>query len=213
MPLELYFVRHGQTDFSRANRFCGSIDPPLSDFGLRMAEAIGAAYGDKKWTAIYRSPRQRALQTIAPLARHAGLEPVVCDGLAEISYGAWEGLTQDEAKARSPEEYAWYSADTTSRAAPGGGETAFMVAARAMPVVDRIRADHPEGRVLVVSHKATIRIMICALLGMDVRQFRDRIAQPVGAFTRFEIGKKGPQLAMHADVSHLPPELREAEGT
>ena len=213
MALQLYFVRHGQTEFSRANRFCGTIDPPLSDFGMRMAEAIGAAYGNAGWTAIYRSPRLRALQTIAPLAKHAGLEPVVEDGLAEIAYGNWEGLTKEEARAQDPEGYAWYAVDTTSRAAPGGGETAFQVAARAMPVLERIKARHTEGRVLVVSHKATIRIMICALLGMDVRQFRDKIAQPVGAFTRFELGKSGPQLVMHADVSHLPPELREAEGT
>ena len=213
MALQLYFVRHGQTDFSRQNRFCGSIDPPLTELGRRMAEAIGEAYGGLPWTAIYRSPRQRTLQTVAPLAERAGLTPIVEEGLAEISYGAWEGMTKQEAKAKDPEAFAWYSADTTSRAAPGGGETAFDVAARALPVLERIKTKHTDGKVLIVSHKATLRILACALLGMDVRQFRDRIAQPVGAFSRFDFLASGPQLAMHADVSHLPPDLREAEGT
>jgi broad specificity phosphatase PhoE len=64
-----------------------------------------------------------------------------------------------------------------------------------------------------VSHKATIRILTCALLGMDVRLFRDRIAQPVAAVSRFELKKSGPLLTMHGDVSHLPHDLRDIEGT
>ena len=51
--LELFMVRHGQTDFSRENRFCGSIDPPLNEVGQRMADALGVAYGAKRWDAIY----------------------------------------------------------------------------------------------------------------------------------------------------------------
>ena len=67
--LELHLIRHGQTDFSRENRFCGSIDPPLNEVGLRMADAFGAAYAQKgKWDAIYCSPSQRARQTAHALA-------------------------------------------------------------------------------------------------------------------------------------------------
>src|SRR5690348_17042095 len=120
--LELWMVRHGQTDFSRENRFCGSIDPPLSDLGKRMADAL------------------------------------VDEGLREISYGDWEGMKHEEAKAKFPDAYAYWAQDTASRATPGG-ETAFMVAARAAPVIERIRREHQESgreRVLVVSHKATI---------------------------------------------------------
>lgn len=210
--LELYLIRHGQTDFSRENRFCGSIDPPLNEVGLRMAEAFGAGYAGKRWEAIYCSPRTRARQTAAPLAERAGIEPVIDEGLREIAYGDWEGMRHDEAQQRWPEAYAYWSADTASRGTPGG-ETAFHVAARAAPVIERIRREHAGGKVLIVSHKATIRILVCALLGMDVRLFRDRIGQPVAAVTRFEMKKWGPMLTMLGDVSHLPPELREIEGT
>ncbi len=211
--LELWLVRHGQTDFSRENRFCGSIDPPLSEVGQRMADALGASHGEDKWDAIYCSPSLRARQTVAPLAKRARLEPVLDDGLREISYGEWEGMKHDEVKARFPDVYAYWSQDTASRATPGG-ETAFMVAARAAPVVERIRREHASGKVLVVSHKATLRILVCALLGMDVRLFRERIAQPVCALSRFEIKPTGTaMLTMLGDVSHLPPDLRSAEGT
>lgn len=211
--LELWLVRHGQTDFSRENRFCGSIDPPLSDVGQRMAEALGEAHGGAKWDAIYCSPSTRAQQTVAPLAKRANVKPVLDEGLREISYGDWEGMKHDEAKAKFPDLYAYWAADTASRGTPHG-ETAFMVASRAAPVIERIRREHPQGRVLVVSHKATVRIMVCALLGMDVRLFRDRIGQPVCALSRFEIKPQGQaMLTLLGDVSHLPADLRGAEGT
>ena len=60
--LELYLIRHGQTDYSRENRFCGAIDPPLNAIGRRMADAFGDAYACVAWTAIYASPRLRARQ-------------------------------------------------------------------------------------------------------------------------------------------------------
>jgi alpha-ribazole phosphatase len=211
--LELWLVRHGQTDFSRENRFCGSIDPPLSDIGQRMAEALGQAHGDDPWDAIYCSPSIRARQTATPLAKRAKRELVLDEGLREISYGEWEGMKHEEAKAKFPEIYAYWAQDPASRGTPGG-ETAFMVAARAAPVIERIRGEHPKGRVLVVAHKATLRILVCALLGMDVRLFRERIAQPVCALSRFQIKPDGTaMLTMLGDVSHLPADLRIAEGT
>lgn len=210
--LELYLIRHGQTDYSRENRFCGSVDPPLNPVGLRMADAFGDVYSKHSFAAIYCSPMLRTRQTADALARRKGLTPILDDGLREISYGEWEGLRHEDAKAQYADQYAYWSQDTASRGTPGG-ETAFQVAARAAPVIERVRREHSEGKVLIVSHKATIRILTCSLLGMDVRLFRDRIGQPVAAVTRFEIKKSGPLLTMLGDVSHLPEDLRDIEGT
>lgn len=205
-------VRHGQTQFSLEDRFCGSIDPPLNAVGERMADAFGEAYAKMPWVAIYASPMKRTRQTGEALAKRVGLELTIDEGLREIGYGAWESLRHDDAKARFPDQYAYWSEDVASRGTPGG-ETAFQVAARAVPVIERVRREHAEGKVMIVSHKATIRILTCALLGLDVRLFRDRIGQPVAAVTRFEMGKRGPLLTMLGDVAHLPPELRGGEGT
>ncbi len=210
--LELYLIRHGQTEYSRENRFCGSIDPPLNETGLRMAEAFGEVYAKHPWTAIYTSPRTRARQTADALASRVKLPLYVDEGLAEIAYGEWEGKRHEEVKAETPEVYAYWAKDVASRGAPGG-ETAFMVAARATPVIERIRHKYDDGRVLLVSHKATIRILTCALLGLDVRLFRDRLEQPVAAVTMFALEKNGPKLKMLGDVSHLPEDLRGMEGT
>jgi probable phosphoglycerate mutase len=210
--VNLYLVRHGQTEFSRENRFCGTSDPALTKVGSEMAEAFAKAYASLKWEAIYTSPMVRARQTADALARPAGTTPIIEDGLKEIAYGEWEGLTVDAVKARWPEAYAYWADDVASRGTPGG-ETAFHVAARAMRTVEAIRTRHESGNVLLVSHKATLRIITCALLGLDVRLFRERIAQPVAAVTMFEIASGTAKLAILGDRSHLSDELRDAKGT
>lgn len=135
LSVNLYLVRHGQTSFSRENRFCGTSDPALTDVGQAMAEAFATAYAETTWDAIYTSPMVRARQTAAPLERLTGVTAIVEGGLTEIAYGEWEGLTIDGVKARWPQAYDYWAEHVASRGTPGG-ETAFHVAARAMRVVE-----------------------------------------------------------------------------
>lgn len=210
--MNLHMVRHGQTDASRENRFSGSSDPPLTKAGLAMADAFARAYAPLPWEAIYTSPMVRTRQTADALCRLVETTATIEDGLKEIDYGQWEGLQVEDAQARWPAEYAYWAADVASRGTPGG-ETAFDVAARAMRVVEKIRRRHASGNVLIVSHKATLRIITCALLGLDVRLFRDRIAQPVAAVTMFEVTATTALLRLHGDRAHLTEALRNAAGT
>jgi alpha-ribazole phosphatase len=210
--MNLYMVRHGQTAASRENRFSGTSDLPLTAVGEAMAEAFARAYASLTWDAIYTSPMLRTRQTADALCRLAGIQATVEDGLKEVGYGEWEGLKQDEVKARWPEAFDYWADDVASRGTPGG-ETAFQVAARAMRVVEGIRTRHEHGNVLLVSHKATLRIITCALLGLDVRLFRERIGQPVAAVSMFVVTNKTAQLTIFGDRSHLSDELKNQEGT
>lgn len=210
--MNLYMVRHGQTASSRENRFTGSSDPPLTAVGEEMAQEFAQAYVSMTWEAIYTSPMLRARQTANPLSRLTGVPTTLEDGLKEIDYGEWEGLRQDEVKQRWSEAFEHWADDVASRGTPGG-ETAFHVAARAMRVVEAIRSRHQQGNVLIVSHKATLRVITCALLGLDVRLFRQRIAQPVCAVTMFAVTDTTALLTLHGDRTHLSEELRNQEGT
>src|SRR5689334_2452124 len=139
--LSLYLVRHGQTELSRANAFCGAIDPPLSTAGRAMAEALAARYADEKWQAVYASPPARARATAAPLARLLELEPGSEGGVREIAYGSWEGRAEDEVAASEPAAFrAW--TEHPGRVAPPGGGSGDAVAARATAAIERIRAHH-----------------------------------------------------------------------
>lgn len=212
MNLRVYFLRHGQTTSSRANLFCGALDPELTPDGWAMAEAFAAAYRATPWTAIYTSPLGRARATAEPLARACGLTVDVRDGLREIAYGAWEGRTVEDVERTDHDAHLRWTADPGWHP-PTGGETAVTIATRALAVVEEVQHRHADGHVLFVAHKATIRIVLCSLLGIDVGRFRYRLGCPVGSVSVVEFGANGPLLHALADRSHLDERLRNLPGT
>jgi broad specificity phosphatase PhoE len=198
---------------SRENVFCGcGLDPALTGEGAAMADAFAAAYRDIAWRGIYASPLQRAIRTATPLAAARGLSIERREGLAELDYGRWDGHSTEDIDRDDHDAYVKWSADPAWNA-PTGGETAIALAQRMAHVVEEIRGAHTAGDVLVVSHKASIRVLLCALLGVDVGRFRYRFGCPVGSVTTVEFGDHGPLATAVADRSHLSAELRGLEGT
>jgi probable phosphoglycerate mutase len=80
-------------------------------------------------------------------------------------------------------------------------------------VLAEIEQNYPEGNVLVVSHKATLRIMLCSLLGIDLGRYRDRLDLPVASLSLVRFDVHGPLLVKHGDRSHLPADLANRQGT
>lgn len=212
MSLKLYFVRHGETTYSITGGYCGELDPDLTANGTKMADALGAAYHSMDWTAAYVSPMKRTIATAKPLCQAAGLEMQFRDGLKEIRYGEWEGKTQEYVKEHYPDVYLRWLAEPAWNAPPGG-ETSVQIASRASLVVAEIEQKHPSGNVLVVSHKATIRIILCSLLGIDLGRYRDRINTLAGSISVVKFSEHGPLLEILGDRSYMTPELRALEGT
>jgi len=212
MSLILYFLRHGQTIYSRANGYCGSLDPELTPEGIEMAEAFTAAYKNFPWTAVFASPLRRTVATAKPLCDAIGMEMELRDGLKEITYGKWEGLSPEEVSRDFHDDYIRYLADPGWNA-PTDGERAVDIAQRSSVVLEEIEQKYKMGNILIVSHKATIRIMLCWLLGIDVGRFRDRISAPVASVSVLEFGVHGPLLHILADRSHLSERLRNLPGT
>jgi alpha-ribazole phosphatase len=200
--LTLHLVRHGDTMQAAEGYFAGDIDPPLTDRGREQAEKVASVAERLKLSAVYVSPKLRARQTAEPILRACKLEPIVEEGLREIAYGAWEGRKESEIRREDPERFTAWTQDP-ALASPPGGESAFAIAARALPVLVRARGEHPDGNVLFVSHKATIRIIVCALLGVPLGRFRDRVACPTASITSFEFGDRGGMLVRLGDVAHL----------
>jgi probable phosphoglycerate mutase len=213
MSLNLHLLRHGQTALSREDNFCGSgLDPELTPEGLLMARAFASAYRSQPWRAIYSSKLRRALATAQPLCDELGIEMQVRADVNEIGYGKWEGQSKESVAREYHDDYVSWLADPAWHA-PTGGELAITVARRGLLVIDEIRQQCSDGNVLVVSHKATIRILLCSLLGIDVGRFRYRLACPVGGLSVVEFSSEGPLLKTLADRSHLSESLRALPGT
>jgi len=212
MSLILYFLRHGETTASQTGGYCGVLDVALTPAGRQMAQDFAAAYGDFAWKAVFCSPLQRAVATAQPLCEAVGLTPQLRDGLKEIAYGQWEGKTSEQVNREFHDEYVRWLADPGWNA-PTGGERGVDVARRSSMVLDEIERTHPSGNVLIVSHKATGRIMLCSLLGIDVGRYRDRLSMPVAALSIVEMTEQGPLLRVLGDRTHLRQSLRLRPGT
>ena len=185
--LVLHLVRHGDTAQSSDGVFCGDLDPPLTEKGLAQANKLANLTSKLGITAVYASPKLRARMTAKPTLEAIRLDATFDEGLREIGYGSWEGRKESEIKVSDPENYQAWVADPAVHAPPGG-ESGYAIAARSVPVVERIRMKHTSGHVLVVSHKATIRVITCALLNLHIGRFRDRVACPTASLTTFEFG-------------------------
>jgi len=213
MSLTLYFLRHGQTTLSRDDNFCGSgLDPELTAEGLEMARAFTRAYQSMSWAAIYASSLRRTIETARPLCDLLQMKLEARDELQEIAYGKWEGLSKEAVAQKYKDDYFNWLADP-ARNAPTGGELATAVAERGLRVISEIRERFAAGNVLVVSHKATIRILLCSLMGIDLGGFRYRLACPVASLSSVEFTSHGPMLQTFADRSHLDERLKSLQGT
>jgi broad specificity phosphatase PhoE len=198
----LFLVRHGETTLTAEDRFAGSTDVPLGANGRTQAERLAARLARDPIAAAYCSPMQRTVDTAAIVARPHHLDLIKRDGLREIDHGRWEGLRRAEVEVKFPDEYAAWEDDPFTFA-PSGGESGVQVVARALPLVREIVLAHAGQNVLVVSHKATIRLIIASLLGFDARGYRDRLDQSPACLNVLDF--KSPvraRLMLFNDVSH-----------
>ncbi len=212
MSLKLYFLRHGETTSSQTGTYCGRLDIELTPSGIQMAEDFAQTYQDIPWKAVYCSPLKRAIATAKPLCDRLGINMELRNGLKEIYYGEWEGKTPDEVNTEFHDDYVRWLADPGWNS-PNGGEKGIDIARRSSEVLEEIECTHQTGNVLVVSHKATLRIILCSLLGIDVGRYRDRIGMSVAAVSIVEMAQHGPLVHVMGDRSHLRTELRQRCGT
>lgn len=202
MSTRIFLIRHGATPLTAEDRFAGATDVQLSDEGREQVRRLAARLCEEKITVVYASPLGRTVETARILAEPHALEVETRDGLREISHGRWEQKTRREVEEQFPEEAAAWEEDPYTFA-PVGGESGLAVTARALPVLMDIVRGHPGGNVLVVSHKATIRLLLSSILGFDPRRYRDNLDQSPAALNIVDF--KDPvraRLTLFNDTAH-----------
>ena len=202
MTTRLYLVRHGATPLTMEDKFSGAAGVHLSDQGRQQAEHLAERLHERQISAAYSSPLERAVETAEILIAPHGLKLVTLDGLREISHGHWEGMTRREVEARYSEEYTAWEEDPFTFA-PEGGESGISVLSRALPALREIVVRHKDHNVLVVSHKATLRLLISSLLGFDARGYRDRLDQAPACLNIVDFSDPvRARLMLFNDISH-----------
>ena len=212
MSLKIYFLRHGETIYSRTGGYCGELDPELTPEGMEMAQAFADTYRSLAWTAIYASPMKRTMATVKPLCDAIGMDMQLRDGLKELRYGKWEDKTTESIRQHYEEDYVRWLTEPAWNP-PTEGETAVELASRSSLVIAEIQEKYSTGNVLVVSHKATIRVLLCSLLGIDLGRYRDRITVLAASVSIIKFGVHGPLLEILGNRYHLNEHLRNLPGT
>lgn len=201
--MRLYLVRHGRTQWAEDGRYCGTSDPPLIAAGEEQARGLARRLTGEPIRRIFSSPRQRATLTAAILADALKIPVEVLPLLAEINYGAWEGLTRAEITSRFPEQYrAWEARPDVS--APPGGENGLETWRRARTALRRIWTARADGAPLVVAHRTLNRVLLCRVLGLPLRWSR-RLEQGETCLNILEMAAplRASQLLCFNDTCHL----------
>ena len=158
----LVLLRHGETLLTPGRRISGSggSNPGLSPAGRRQARATADALAHRgDIAAVVTSPMRRCQETAHCVAARLGLSVRVDRDLREADFGAWEGLTFAEVRARYPDDLSAWLASPESPPS-GAGETMQQVIRRVAAVRDGLLAQYAGATVLVVSHVVPVRTLI-----------------------------------------------------
>ena len=197
----LLLVRHGDTELNSRERYWGLSDIELSEAGLRQAERLRDRLATEKISAVYSSQLQRALLTAEVIVSRHQLGVTVCNELQETNFGRVEGLTFAEISRLYPElTEQWVNWSLQLRFP--GGDSVSEVSQRVSEFMRRLEGHAPEEMVLVVAHAGTLRMLVCQLLELELKRWR-QIRIDLASLSIVETYPQGAVLTLLNDVSHL----------
>lgn len=201
MAIILYIVRHGQTLDNLENRIQGHTDSPLTELGVRQAEAIANRLSSESFAAIYSSDLGRAVRTAKIIASRHDLSIQTTPLLRELNLGVAQGLTVDEFSSQYPEEYRLWRNDPAVQR-PSGGETIESSIERCALFIQQVMDEHKDGdKVAAVVHGGTQRGLVCAAFNLSPK-FCVSMSPANASLSIIEIGDR-PYLRLFNDTCHL----------
>lgn len=209
--MDLYLVRHGETESNKEKRYKGWTESPLSPKGISQAEKAGLFLGGKNIEGLYCSDLQRTLNTARIIGSCCGIKPVASQLLREIHFGQWEGLTYREIEAGWGNQVRYWLDDPFKRSAPGG-ETMEKVRARMLSFITKLNEQFPEQqRVVLVSHGGSIRVLLHHVLGFDRKNFWE-IAIDNASISLITRENEKVKVVYYNRVDHLEAGVKEEGG-
>jgi len=197
----IILVRHGQTEWNREERFRGRVDIDLDEVGVRQAKAAADRLAQWGVAAIYSSPLKRAMATAEAIAERLGLAVQTLDGINDMHFGVWQGLSVAEARKDYPELFELWRRSPEQLRIPEG-ETLDDVQKRAVATINDLVAKHEDETVALVTHRVVCKVLLCHALGLDNSHFW-QIAQEATAINLFEIRGGRITVSLINDTCHL----------
>jgi probable phosphoglycerate mutase len=206
-------VRHGRTALTESKRISGSggADPDLSQAGREDAAKVAfelAKVGNSgPWahlppiSAVVSSPMNRTLQTAQAIAHELKVNVSKLEGIKEISFGTWDGLTNEQARELDPARFeSWRG---SWEIAPPGGETLKDFDDRIRSARNQILQEHAGQTIVVVAHVMPIRGVLRQAFDSEIAAYwRPQISPCSITVLRLWGGEAAEILAVNA-THHL----------
>jgi broad specificity phosphatase PhoE len=198
---QLLLVRHGQTELSLSDAFCGLIETPLTELGREQARRLAKRLSREHIDALYCSPQGRARETAEPIAAALNLEVQIREALCEMDFGHLDGRVHAEVTAEFPQIMAAWDRGSWTIQMPGG-ETQQAVIARLVSCIVELLTIHAGQTILLVGHRTAWRLLIGHLLNMSLPSSRGLHLDPA-SLSKLVVTGDQVQLVIYNDTSHL----------
>lgn len=200
--MRMIIVRHGESEWNRIHRYQGQADAPLSELGLRQAEALAERLKNESIDYIYSSRLQRAARTAQSIATYHNSVPFeYADELLEIDHGEWQGKFVDEIIEHYSDGLREWREHPTRSQMPGG-ESFSNVLKRTMDFQERVYATHKDQTILVSTHDVIVKILVADALGMHMDRI-NRIWVTNASISVLEYSSELPYLVSLSEACHL----------
>ena len=202
----IHLVRHGQTVMNAQVRFRGRLDVPLNEVGRAEARQAARALVGSGLVSVYTSPLGRAREVAEAIAVTNRVGSVRAHpDLMNLDYGAWEGLTKDEAAHVDPEAWANYVSDPERAVCPEG-EPVAEAADRVVAALRAIAREHPGQSVAAVSHGVMLRLAVLRVAGASDSDWQ--FAMPTGGAIVFDVD--GDEIKIVSDLDRTKSDPRKS---
>ncbi len=181
----VYLIRHGTTTMNRENRYRGRRDVPLDAQGYQDAVDAARFLSQRGLSAVYTGPLRRTIATAQIVADEAGVPDIrILHGLTNLDYGAWEGMTADEARTYDPDSFFQYREDPLQCVCPNG-ERLSQARERFLESLQLMGGRHGGEAVAAVTHAVMIRLMLTSVRDLPGERWRVPLGR--GSITEVEL--------------------------
>lgn len=170
MKTKLLLIRHGETNWNKLGKFQGSIDIELTDKGKKQAKLLNERLKGK-FDYIYTSPLKRAKETADILARSSNKKLNIVQGMKEINFGSWEGLTIKEISEKYTDEFNNWKTDKSEGKIVGGELSLKNASLRGTSCVLDIVKKHKGQTIAIVAHGGIIKASLIGIFNWDMTMY------------------------------------------
>lgn len=199
---KVYLTRHGETEWNEKGIMQGWGDSPLTELAKNQAKWLGERIKDLHIDVIYASPIGRAFNTAEIIKGNREVHLIAHDGLKEIKIGGWEGLSQEEMKAISEENYFNFWNIPSKYIPTGNGENFYEVKDRAFKAINEIIEKEKGKTILIVTHTITLKSYLTALENRDIDTLWDPPFIKQTSLTEINFTDEGYDIPLVACMEH-----------